>query len=443
MAIAPRPVNPNHPTKAMLIKEAIALAAKYVSKRPSHPVLACIKSTGNTLEAFDLETAISIKIAPTPVFCVNGEMLKKFTAKLDKFSLTATDDAIQIAGTGSNAIATIDPDQFPCLPEVKGKSFTIWESKFFKAWQTVKPAIKTNHTRRMFQGANLKIRDNVATLSGTDGHKAASASFKVTAPNCDITIPIKFFEILKTKSDRELMITHDAFNISMAIGDIVITSKLLEGNYPELPKASGEVAVLDREYRAALLSNLEIAKAMGSDTIDLYIRGQELILKCFTTDSKTERYEINTPTPTHLYYYALAIATPITQYVSYHQAIAPSSWFRKGYGYQHSEGREAHLSFSLSYEFIANTLKFVLPIAAQADQQARIGIDNLIKVIKTADKDRDLTIAIDSIQDQPVITIGSLGKNNNNASIMTCSKEPPAPYGEVLEFKAKEDRRTA
>jgi hypothetical protein len=399
----------------MLIKEAIALAAKYVSKRPSHPVLACIKSTGNTLEAFDLETA-----------------------KLDKFSLTATDDAIQIAGT---AIATIDPAEFPCLPEVKGGSFTIWESKFFKAWQTVKPAIKTNHHSRMLQGANLKIRDNVATLSGTDGHKAASASFKVTAPNCDITIPIKFFEILKTKSDRELMITHDAFNISMAIGDIVITSKLLEGNYPELPKASGEVAVLDREYRAALLSNLEIAKAMGSDTIDLYIRGQELILKCFTTDSKTERYEINTPTPTHLYYFAMAIATPITQYVSYHQAIAPSSWFRKGYGYQHSEGREAHLSFSLSYEFIANTLKFVLPIAAQSDQQAKIGIDNLIKVIKTADKDLDLTIAIDSIQDQPVIAIGSLGKNN--ASMMTCSKESPAPYGEVLEFKPKEDRRTA
>lgn len=54
----------------MLLKGAIALAAKYVSKRPTHPVLACIKSNGTHLEAFDLETAISIKIAPTAVFCV-------------------------------------------------------------------------------------------------------------------------------------------------------------------------------------------------------------------------------------------------------------------------------------------------------------------------------------------------------------------------------------
>lgn len=426
----------------MIIKESIALASKYASKRPSHPVLACIRSTGSHLEAFDLETAISIKIAPTPVFCVNREMLKKFTAKLDKFAIAATDDAIQIAaGQGSTTIDTINPAEFPLLPEVKGDRFALWESKLFKAWATVKPAIKPNHTRRMFQGANLKIRDNVATLSGTDGHKAAQAEFRVTAPNCDITIPVKFFEILKAKSDRELMIAHDYQNISMAIGDIVITSRLLEGAYPELPKASREAAVLDRNYRAQLISNLEIAKAMGSDTIDIYIRGQELTLKCFTTEKATESYMIDTPTPTHLYYFAMAIASPILNYAHVNRAIEASSWYRKGYGMQHREARPTNISFNLKHEFISNSLKFTTPIAAQSDQQAKIGIDNLIKVIKTADKDRDLTIAIDSIQDQPVIAIGSLGKNN--ASILVCSKEAPAPYGEILEFKGKEYRRTA
>lgn len=222
----------------MLIKDAIALASKYASKRPSHPVLACIKSTGSHLEAYDLETAISIKIAPTPVFCVNGEALKKVIAKLDKFSFTASEGAIQIHGTGINAIATIDPAEFPVLPEVKGESFTIWESKLFKAWSTIKGAIKPNHTSRLLQGANLTIRDNIATLSGTDGQKAAKTDFRIVAPDCSLTIPIKFFEILKAKSDRELTITYDRFNVSMAIGDIVITSRLLEGNYPTLPSTS-------------------------------------------------------------------------------------------------------------------------------------------------------------------------------------------------------------
>lgn len=45
-------------------------------------------------------------------------------------------------------------------------------------------------------------------------------------------------------------------------------------------------------------------------------------------------------------------------------------------------------------------------------------------------------IAFDVIQDQPVIAIGSLGKNN--ASILACSKEAIAPYGEVIEFKSRE-----
>lgn len=403
----------------MLLKGAIALAAKYVSKRPTHPVLACIKSNGTHLEAFDLETAISIKIAPTAVFCVNGEILKKTVAKLDKFSLTTSEGAMQIHSTGTNAIATIDPAEFPILPEVKGESFTIWESKLFKAWSTIKGAIKPNHTSKLLQGANLTIRDNIATLSGTDGHKAAKTDFRVTAPDCSLTIPVRFFEILKAKSDRELTITYDRFNVSMAIGDIVITSRLLEGNYPTLPSTSEDFAVLDRKYRAQLISNLEIAKAMGSRTIDAYIRGKELVLKCFTTDTEEGEYMINIRNPYELYYFAMAIASPIISYARLnYYALYPNS---------------SYLYFSLKYEFISNTLKFTTPIAAPADDQARIDIDNLLKVIKTTDKDRDITIAFDHTHDLAMIAIGSLGKNN--ASMMMASKEPPAPYGEVIDIK--------
>lgn len=406
----------------MLIKDAIALASKYVSKRPSHPVLACIKSTGSHLEAYDLETAISIKIAPTPVFCVNGEVLKKTVAKLDKFSFTTSEGAIQIHSTGINAIATIDPAEFPILPEVKGESFTIWESKLFKAWTTVKGAIKPNHTSRLLQGANLTIRDNVATLSGTDGQKAAKTDFRIAAHDCSLTIPIKFFEILKAKSDRELLITYDRFNVSMAIGDIVITSRLLEGNYPTLPSTSENFAVLDREYRAQVISNLEIAKAMGSQTIDLYIRNQELILKCFTTDTEKGEYMINIRNPYELYYFAMAIASPVISYARLnYYADYPNS---------------SYLYFSLKYEFISNTLKFATSIAAPADQQARIDIDNLLKVLKTTDKDRDITIAFDHTHDQAMIAIGSLGKNN--ASMLMESKEPPAPYGEVIDIRTEQ-----
>lgn len=404
----------------MLIKDAIALAAKYASKRPSHPVLACIKSTGSHLEAYDLETAISIKIAPTPVFCVNGEALKKVIAKLDKFSFTTdTEGAMQIHSKGTNAIATIDPAEFPVLPEVKGESFTIWESKLFKAWTTVKGAIKPNHTSRLLQGTNLTIRDNIATLSGTDGQKAAKTDFRLTAPDCSLTIPIKFFEILKAKSDRELLITYDRFNVSMAIGDIVITSRLLEGNYPTLPSTSENFAVLDREYRAQVISNLEIAKAMGSQTIDLYIRNQELILKCFTTDTEKGEYMINIRNPYELYYFAMAIANPIISYAKLN--------------YYADHPNSSYLYFSLKYEFISNTLKFATAIAAPADQQARIDIDNLLKVLKTTDKDRDITIAFDHTQELAMIAIGSLGKNN--ASMMMVSKEPPAPYGEVIDIR--------
>ena len=409
----------------MIIKEAIALAAKYISKHPSHPILACVNSDGKTLQAFDLETAIEIKLSTlTPIFCVNGEALRKVTAKLDKFTIATTEDAIQITGKGSNQIATIDPAEFPLLPEVKGDRFTVWESKLFKAWSTVKSAINPNHHSRMYQGASLKIRDNVATIAATDGHKAAQTTFKVMAPDCSLIIPFKFFEILKAKSDRELEIYHDDFNICMAIADITITSRLIEGNYPEMPSASNNFAVLDREYRAALLDNLAIAKAMGSKTIDLYVRGQKLILKTFTIGGIKESFSVDVPTPTHLYYFAMAIASPVISYASY-------SGGRPAKPKDKYKGIPAQIYFTLDYEFIETTLSFTLPIAANCDQQARINIDNLVKVINTTDKDRDLTINI-----AEMIEVGSLGKNN--ASILMASKEAPELFGEVIDIRTRQ-----
>ena len=415
----------------MIIKEAIALAAKYISKRPSHPVLACVKSDGRTLQAFDLETAIEIKLSTlTPIFCVNGEALKKVITKLDKFTIAATEEAIQITGKGSNQIATIDPAEFPLLPETTGDRFTVWESKLFKAWTTVKSAINPSHHSRMYQGASLKIRDNVATIAATDGHKAAQTSFKITAPDCALIIPVKFFEILKAKSDRELEIYYDDFNICMAISDITITSRLIEGNYPEMPSASNNFAVLDREYRASLLDNLAIAKAMGGKTIDLYIRGQKLILKTQTTAEEVGSYCVNIATPTHLFYFARAIASPVISYASYYGGCTGKITYTKGKLNRYPES-PAYLHFSLKYEYIANTICFTLPIAANGDQQARINIDNLVKVVKTTDKDRDLTINI-----AEMIEVGSLGKNN--ASILMASKEAPELFGEVIDIRTRQ-----
>lgn len=48
----------------MDFKAAFLLASKYVSSRPSHPVLGCLAIKDNTMIAYDLMTAIAIPLSP-------------------------------------------------------------------------------------------------------------------------------------------------------------------------------------------------------------------------------------------------------------------------------------------------------------------------------------------------------------------------------------------
>ena len=380
----------------MIIAEAIKTAHKFIDTRTRHAILACIASRNGVITASDLQTFIEIGVTPkTPDFVVPAKILKDTIKGLDKFEITA--EAVRgITIThkrGKQELNGYSIEDYPETPEVQGEKFYIWESKLFAAFTAIKSVVNKNHSSQLLRGVNLKSDGLKITLSATDGHKAARRGFSADGkPSLNHTIPLTWFLLLKAKSDREICIYADHHNIVMEIGDIMITSRVIEGNFPDFPDAPNNGSIISAENRAAMIRNLEIAKAMGSEKVELSLKGGKLIMSAFTTQTDRESYEIAIRTPSDLYYFAHAIVSEIYSYSScrYYASDLNISWLR--WNIQ-------------TPEYINNTMEFCTPAAVCAEQSQTCKTVELIAALKCCDKDRDVSLDLSKM-----IAIGSVGR---------------------------------
>jgi hypothetical protein len=390
----------------VIIKEAINTAAKFASTRTGHAVLACIASRNGVITASNLQNFVEIKVTPrTPNFVVPAKILKDTIKGLEKFEITA-EAARRVTITHKHGkqelngysikqeLSGYSIEDYPETPKVQGEKFYIWESRLFAAFTAVKSLVNKNHSSQLLRGVNLKSDGLKMTLSATDRYKAARRGFSVpdSTPTLNITIPLTWFSLLKAKSDREICIYADHRNIVMEIGDIKITSQVIEGNFPDFPDAPNNGSIISAENRVAMIRNLEIAKAMGSGKVELSLKGDKLIMSAFTTQTDRGSYKIAIRNLSDLYYFAPAIISELYSYsICRFYAKSPDL---------------SRIQWDIQTpEYINNTMEFCTPAVVQAEQSQICGIVELIATLKCCDKDRDVSIDLSKM-----IAIASVGR---------------------------------
>ena len=409
----------------MDIKSAILLASKYVAAKPTHAVLGCIQAKDNILRAYDLNTGIFINLPewlPVADFCAPVDIIKKLLqkAKTD-FMLSVSDTTISFyLGKCEHKIQGVDLDQFPELPLVESSDrLFINESALLNAFKQVKVSVGKDQTKKLLTGINLNIANGKAIATACDGHKATQTSFSVDSELVwNVTIPVKFFEILDTKSDRLIELWHDRFDVCLKVDDVTVVSRLIEGNYPEIPDLSRQnFAVLDFNFRRNLLEHLAIAKAYGSDSIDLHIVHDpktksegELVMALEIYDCLKKDVHLPMRSPLQLGYYSMVLAalSPVIKYASYHK------W-------------SSELYFSMKYEFVSGTMDYRLPIMATESQSVRLDIKNFEATVKATPKGKDVMLALNTVSEvlPSMIAVSSLG--DRVISVFNPNKTAPKP----------------
>ena len=410
----------------MEIKQAILLAAKYVAAKPTHAVLGYIQSQNDVLRAFDLNTGISIKLPEwerSPDFCIPVDVLKKLLQKKtkDEPKFSVSDRAVILnLGSARHRIEGIELDQFPELPVVESSDrLFIRESVLLNAFNQVKVSVGKDQTKKLLTGINLNIANGKAIATATDGHKATQTSFAIDSDLVwNLTIPVKFFEILDTKSDCMIELWHNNFNVCLKVDDITVVSRLIEGNYPEIPDLSRQnFAVLNYNFHRNLLEHLAIAKAYGSDSIDLHIIRDpktksegELIMALEVYDCLEKTVWLPMRSPLHLECYSrvLAMLSPVINYASY-------------------RNYSGELYFSMRYDFVSGTMDYRLPVQATESQSVRVDIKNFEATIKATPKGKDVMLALNTVSElmPSMIAVSSLG--DRVISVFNPNKTAPKP----------------
>lgn len=231
------------------------------------------------IAATDLEVGIQIAVPGTILdegaITVSAkklaEIVRELPAEEIKLSTTANDRVEIACGEGVYKIIGLPDDDFPDLPSIQGDFFTIDGEVLRSMIHRTEFSASTEETRYFLNGLYFYLTPETTKVIATDGRRLAIASSDTLTPPpqepVGVIIPLKAVrEITKTFAESaEVKICLRDNQIIFADDDAILTSRLVEGEYPKyqqiIPKDNEIHLTLNLERtlgalrRVALLSN--------------------------------------------------------------------------------------------------------------------------------------------------------------------------------------------
>jgi DNA polymerase-3 subunit beta len=205
-----------------------------------------------------------------------AKRLFNIVRELPSSEVEVTVDAKNVAqiqsGPAFFKIIGLSQDEFPPLPDFDGaKEFRIPQAMLRDGLRKTSYAISSDETRYVLNGIFTSFREGKLTLVATDGRRLAMVENDLEFPashETDIIIPTKAVqELQRLLSDSgEVLVRLSDSQISFSIGESLLVSKLIEGNYPNyrqvIPGDSTERVELSRE---ALFETVRRVSLLSSD----------------------------------------------------------------------------------------------------------------------------------------------------------------------------------
>lgn len=174
---------------------------------------------------------------------------------------------------GSYKIAAVSPDDFPKLPAVNTKrEIKIDGTQFVQMIRKTSFACSTDETRPALNGVLWQTKGERMLMVATDGHRLARATVennRLRGAHEDIIIPPKVLNLIPKFVDgstKDVGIIFGENNIIFNLGDTVLTSRLIDGPYPNfeqvIPTSNDKKLSINKEElssavrRVAILSNV-------------------------------------------------------------------------------------------------------------------------------------------------------------------------------------------
>lgn len=229
-------------------------------------------------------TATDLDIGISCVFPVDTQEEGAITIPAKRFSdiiKELPDDIITITTKKNNSIIIETPscqfkilglgrEDFPHLPELKETQVIKLDQGVLKRMFSLTSfAVSYDETRYILNGIFFKINKNILSLVATDGKRLALIKNKMEQEqdkDTQVIIPIKAVQELNRnlQEEGELSVMFGNNQVLFDLGDVVIISRLVEGEFPDYqqvvpPPSDNKIKIKREEFllaikRAALLT---------------------------------------------------------------------------------------------------------------------------------------------------------------------------------------------
>lgn len=233
------------------LSRALNSVARVASTRNTLPILSnvLIRTVGNRLciAATDLNIAIThyigTKISQSGAITVPARLMQDFVASLPPGVIDLTLEGTKLNIKTDRHDSTINgtsAEDFPIMPKIEnGTKWSVTSGELKKALTQAVVAASNDDARPVLTGVNFHTEKNQLFVVATDGYRLAEKKAAKTKEQISLTVPASAInDLLRVLADSgdEIQIINDEQQILFSGNDIELTSRLIDGNYPDYKK---------------------------------------------------------------------------------------------------------------------------------------------------------------------------------------------------------------
>ena len=283
-----------------LLQTACAIASRAAASKSPIPALeglliqagADVKITGYDLKE-GIYTNIQADVAQGGAIVIGARFISEMLRRLPDGILTMTVDdnnSVHVkCGRSEFNFMGISPADYPEMPVVDPLNNIVLPQKILRSMinQTIF-AVATSDVRPIYTGTLFEVSDDELTLVSVDGYRLAKRSEKLESArmeNCSFVVPgstLSDVERICADEEGTVSISVGAKHISFAIGETVVISRRLEGEFlnyrKSIPDSFRHVVQVERSEfmsvidRVALIINEKnsnpVRMTFGDGSID-------------------------------------------------------------------------------------------------------------------------------------------------------------------------------
>ena len=292
------------------LSSSLQLVSRAVASRPTHPVLANVLLTADagtgsiSLTGFDLNLGIQTSIPATVItsgeITLPARLFGEIVARLSSDSpitLSCAPDSEQVELTsqaGSFQMRGMPAADFPDLPlEQSGNPIRLQADALVKGLRATLFASSGDEAKQLLTGVHLQLHGNTLECAATDGHRLAvlqleNAAASGVEPETEeaveepfaVTVPARSLRELERllsarHSDEPLSLFSDRGQVVMHWADQLLTSRTLDGTYPNyrqlIPASFARRIVVERRLLLAALERVAVLADQQNNVVKISV----------------------------------------------------------------------------------------------------------------------------------------------------------------------------